>query len=107
MSTGDFMNQSKFNHIVNKFMQEKHKHIQLLNILTLLIKNKNQCYVHHYNNTDNSSDIRSISKTVLTLILGVVIRLTEEGAYPKISDETYIYPIIKNNIHLVNKSNEE
>jgi len=106
MSKGDFMNQSKFNHIVNKFTQEKDKHNHSLKMHTLLIKNKNQCYVHHFNNTDNSSDIRSISKTVLTLILGVVIRLSEEGAYPKISDETYIYPIIKNNIHLENKENE-
>src|SRR5690625_2277467 len=105
MSKGDFMNQSKFNHIVNKFTQEKDKHNHSLKMHTLLIKNKNQCYVHHFNNTDNSSDIRSISKTVLTLILGVVIRLSEEGAYPEISDETYIYPIIKNNIHLANKEN--
>ena len=100
------MNQAKFNKIVNRFTKEKDKHNQSLKIHTLLIKNKNHCYVHHFNDAGIPSDIRSISKTVLTLILGVVIRLSEEGAYPKISDETYIYPIIKHKIHLENKENE-
>src|SRR5690625_1152039 len=100
------MNQAKFNKIVNRFTKEKDKHNQSLKMHTLLIKNKHHTYIHHFNNTNDSSDIRSISKTVLTLILGVVIRLSEEGKYPKISDETYIYPIIKHKIHLENKENE-
>src|SRR5690625_4447274 len=43
----------------------------------------------------------------MTIILGVAIRLSEERKYPIINEETYIYPIIKNVIHLENKENED
>src|SRR5690625_2081108 len=100
------MNQEKFNDIVNIFIREKDKHNQSLNMHSLLIKKQNECYVHHFNDVKLPSDIRSISKTVMTIILGVVIRLSEKGKYPKINDETYIYPIIKHVIHLDSKENE-
>lgn len=100
------MNQEKFNNIVHMFMNEKDKYNQTLNMHSLLIKKKDKCYVHHFNDAKLPSDIRSISKTVMTIILGVVIRLSEEGKYPKINDETYIYPIIKHTIHLKNRENK-
>lgn len=100
------MNQEKFNQIVSQFIEQKDRDGHSLNMHSLLIKEKEQCFLHHFNNDNLPSDIRSISKTVLTIVLGVVIRLSEEGKYPKISDETHIYPIIKNAINLTNKDNE-
>lgn len=100
------MKQEEFNNIVNMFKKEKDKNNQSLNMHYLLIKEKDQCYLHHFNDRKQPSDIRSISKTVLTIVLGVVIKLSQEGKYPKITDETYIYPIIKHVINLENKENE-
>jgi len=100
------MKQAAFNNIVNMFMKEKDKHGNSLDMHYLLIKSKDQCYLHNFNDQKRPSDIRSISKTVLTIVLGVVIKLSQEGKYPKISDETYIYPVIKNLINLENKENE-
>lgn len=100
------MNQEKFNQIVSQFMEQKARDGHSLNMHSLLIKEKEQCFLHHFNNNNLASDIRSISKTVLTIVLGVVIRLSEEGKHPEISDETHIYPIIKNAISLTNKDNK-
>lgn len=100
------MEQEDFNNIVNMFRKEKDKHGNSLDMHYLLIKEKDQCYLHNFNEQKRPSDIRSISKTILTIVLGVVIKLSQEGKYPKISDETYIYPIIKNVINLENKANE-
>src|SRR5690554_5900375 len=106
LARGISMKQEAFNNIVNMFMKEKDKNGNSLNMHYLLIKEKDQCYLHNFNDQKLPSDIRSISKTVLTIVLGVVIRLSQEGKYPKISDETYIYPITKNIINLENKENK-
>ena len=100
------MKQEDFNNIVNMFKKQKDNNNHSLNMHYLLIKEKDQYYLHNFNDLKLPSDIRSISKTVLTIILGVVLKLSEEGKFPKISDETYIYPIIKNVIRLENKANE-
>lgn len=100
------MNQEKFNDMVSMFVEEKDNHGNFLNMHDLLIQEKEQCYLHHFNEDSLKRDIRSISKTVMTLILGVVVKLSDEGMYPKISEDTYIYPIIKDVIHLENKKNE-
>lgn len=88
------------------FMQEKDKHGQALNVHDLLIQKQGECYQHNFSGDRLPRDIRSISKTIMTVILGVVIRLSEEGKYPNISEETYIYPLIKDVIDLKNKANE-
>src|SRR5690625_4546729 len=106
LARGISIKQEAFNHIVNMFMKEKDKHGNSLNMHYLLIKEKDQCYLHNFNDQKRPSDIRSISKTVLTIVLGVVIKLSQEGKYPEITDETYIYPIIKHVIDLKNKENE-
>ena len=99
------MNPNKFNTIVTMFNEEKDKNNVSLKMHDLLIKERNICYQHHFRKSA-PSDIRSISKTIMTIVLGVAIRLSEEGKYPELSDETYIYPIIKDVINLENKSNE-
>lgn len=100
------MNQEKFNEMVSMFMKEKDQHGHFLNMHNLLIQEKDQSYLHHFNKGPLKRDIRSISKTVMTIILGVVIRLSEAGKYREISEETYIYPIIKDVISLENRANE-
>src|SRR5699024_4650811 len=100
------MNQEKFNDIVSLFMEEKDQHGHLLNMDYLLIQKQDQIFIHNFNEDELPSDIRSISKTVMTIILGVVIRLSHEGKYSKINEETYIYPIIKEVIQHENQKNE-
>lgn len=94
------MKQHTFNDIVTMFLKEKDQHGRPLNMHSLLIKQKSQTYLHHFKDDKQPSDIRSISKTILTIVLGVISK-----KYPTITNETYIYPIIKNVINLTNKPN--
>src|SRR5690625_6288465 len=96
------MKQEKFNDIVSMFMKEKDQNGHPLNLHDLLIQEKDQCYLHHFNEDPLPRDIRSISKTVMTMILGVAIRIYQEEKYPTISEVKNIYLIIKKDIHLVN-----
>jgi hypothetical protein len=99
------MNQAAFNEIVQQFKAASDKKNQPLNMNDLMIKQKNQTYLYSFKQENTASDIRSISKSILAIFLGVVIRLSKEGVYPEINEETYIYPIIKDVVKLKNHEN--
>lgn len=55
--------------------------------------------IHYFKKDQSPSDIRSLSKTIMTLVCGIVIE--KEG----LSLDEYVYPIIQNHIQLKNKDN--
>lgn len=99
------MKQNTFNEIVKTFETTKDRRGEFLNMHYLLIHQDDQTFKHSFNNHRTPSDIRSISKTVLTLIAGIVSDLAGKGKYPEFNEETYIYPIIENKVNLVNLDN--
>lgn len=99
------MNRQKFQQIVDQFLEMKDQNNDTLNMHYLLIKHHDQHYLHRFNERTAMSDVRSISKTVLTLVAGVVAKKSSEGKYPAFNEETFIYPIIKDVIHITNKQN--
>lgn len=101
------MEQARFNEMVKLFEQATDRKKQPLNMHYLLIKKNKQTFMHAFDGKEGPSDIRSISKTVLTIFLGVLIRLGEASKYPKINEDTYIYPIIQGAIQLTNTGNLE
>lgn len=76
-----------------------------LTIHSLLVKEKGKTYLHYFEKENQMSDIRSISKSVLTLVLGRVMTLADEGEYPELSEETFVFPTIRQQVHLKNKEN--
>src|SRR5699024_5570751 len=101
------MDQTTFNEIVQQFKETEDNKKQALKMNALMIKQKEQKFLYSFKKTQSLSDVRSLSKTILTIFLGVLIRRSNEGKYPKISEETYIYPIIKGTVVLKNQENIE
>lgn len=101
------LSNKRFQEFVEQFENAKDNKNKSLNMHYFLIKNDKKIYLHRFNNRTEKSDIRSISKTVMTIVTGIVNRLSEEGKYSKFDEETYIYPVIKDVIHLTNKENEK
>ncbi|MEW8973515.1 MAG: serine hydrolase [Tissierellaceae bacterium] len=99
------MNKKDFAEIVNMFDTVKDSQGNKLNMHSLLISVDNDVLLHRFNNRHEFSDIRSISKTVLTLVTGIARDLSIKGYYPHFDENTYVYPIIKDIIDLSNKSN--
>lgn len=99
------MNQKRFEEIINIFNKRKDSQGKKLNMHSLLISLDNNVFVHNFNRKNTLSDIRSISKTVLTLVTGIVRDLSLEGHYPPFDENTYIYPIIKERINITNERN--
>lgn len=101
------MNADIFQETVQQLAMARDNQGESLNLHALLVKaqDNKEVYLHHFRDSTHRSDIRSISKTVLTLALGRVMQLAAAGSYPRIDEETYIYPIIQNHIQLTNQAN--
>lgn len=98
------MNKEVFNQLVKDFESAKDKENNSLAIHALLIKDS-KVYLHHFRKDSKISDVRSLSKTSLTLAFGRLMELATEGHYPKIDEESKIYPILKDQLELTNKEN--
>ena len=96
------MNKESFNEIVEKFRKSKDKNNENLNMHYLTIKTPNQVFSHTFKNENTPSDIRSISKTILTLVCGILIDKDKD-----FSLETLVYPILKDQVNITNKDNIE
>ena len=95
------MNNESFKELV-KFYENKHnKKGDKVNMKHLLIY-QNEKYQTHAFEQNEWSDIRSISKTVMTLLFGRICML-----HTDLSEETYIYPVIQNIAELTNEVNKE
>lgn len=101
------MNLTKFNELVEDFTSIGDKNNEPLKMHALLIKQEEETYLHNFQGESKASDVRSISKTILTVALGRVITLADAGEYPAISEESKIYPMIKDAINLENEDNLE
>lgn len=99
------MDKRDFDEIVNMFKTAKDSEGNSLNIHYLLISVNDEVFLHRFKDRKTYSDTRSISKTVLTLVTGIVRDLSNKGMYPTFDENTYIYPIIKNVINLTNEGN--
>jgi len=100
------MNQVKFDHMVNQFKTTKDESGNILNMHYLLVKQNKNTYLYSFNNRQKPSDIRSISKTVLTVVAGIVMDLSAQGKYPPFDENTDVFPILEDAINLRNLENK-
>jgi len=100
------MDQNKFGEIVNRFHIRKDKKGKPLNMDYLFIKQDENTYSYSFNHRKVPSDIRSISKTVLTLAAGILADLSAQGQYPPFDEDTYVFPILENVVNLTNLKNK-
>jgi len=99
------MNTKDFQEIVNRFTTATDSQGNKLNMHSLLISLGDNIFLHRFNNRQGYSDVRSISKTVLALVTGIVRDLSFKGKYSAFNENTYIYPIIKDVVNLKNPDN--
>lgn len=99
------MDKRDFAEIINMFNTRKDSQGNKLNMHSLLVSVEDNVFLHRFNDRQGPSDVRSISKTVLTLVTGIVRDLSAKGHYPDFDENTYVYPIIKDIINLSNKEN--
>ena len=101
------MNEDIFEEIANKFRNTKDQNGEILKMDYLLIMQNDQVFNQKFKKENTPSDIRSISKTVMTMVTGIVIDLSKKRKYPEFNYETSVYPILKKIFRLRNTENIE
>lgn len=99
------MNNARFTEMVTFYENQQNKKGEKVKINHLLVYQKGDYQTHAFNNKD-LNDIRSISKTVMTLLFGRICMLYNENG-KTLSEETFVYPIIKEAINRTNEENLE
>lgn len=99
------MKTKTFQNIVEDFKRKKDKNKQAIHIHHLAIKQGDKSFIHSFTEENKAQDIRSISKSILTVVLGIVIKQAQGGRYPKIDEDSLIYHILKNTIQVTNQDN--
>ena len=93
---------SKFNHYVQALSIAKDKRQNSLNLHYLMISQNEQHFFHQFKKANTFSDIRSLSKTVMTILLGYII---EHDSQKTLNLDTYVYPILAKHYQLTNTNN--
>lgn len=94
------MDQATFDNAVKAFETAKDSKSNSLNMHYLLVKQDDQEYLHRFNNRQEPSDIRSLSKTVMSLMTGIVIE-----SHDDFDIETPVWPILQTVSTLTNTDN--
>lgn len=95
------MDTEKFQELVTFYENQRNEKGEKVDIKHLLIYQKGEYQTHAFK-ANEMSDIRSLSKTVMTLIFGRICLFHKD-----LSEETLVYPVIKDVVHLTNKANLE
>lgn len=101
------MNTSLFQSIVSKLETIKDKNGNLLNMDSLYISQGEKTFIHNFKDENIMNDLRSISKPIISMALGIAIndKLTLNGQI--INLETKIYPFFKDIVKIHNTKNLE
>lgn len=95
------INENIFNELVLRYNNSVNKNNTKYNIEYLLIEGNDKLFIHNFNDTEKLCDIRSITKTVMTLVCGIISKESNN----EFNENTFIWPIIKDHVNLENTSN--
>ena len=94
------IDQQKFNRLAESFETARDGHGNPLNMHHLLVRQRSTEFCHRFNGRTEPSDIRSISKTVMSLIAGTVAADHEEFGF-----DMPVWPVLQRVGHLTNEAN--
>lgn len=94
------MDQQQFDGLVELFENAKDGDGKPLAMHYLLIKQHEREFFHAFGGSTAPSDIRSLSKTVMALILGTVVESRDD-----ISEDTPVWPVLEPLVKLTNEAN--
>lgn len=98
------INQEKFNDYVKQLKNASDRKHQPLELHYLSVYQNQKTWSYQFKKEGSLSDIRSLSKTIMTILLG---QLLEAQAFKTpINLDTYVYPFLKEMITLTNQANE-
>ena len=100
------MNKEFFESIIQKLSETKDENGSPLNMDTLIISQGNKVFKPSYHTEINKHELRSLSKPIVALAVGIAINEGLKLRGEQISLQTLIYPFFKDKVTIRNKENE-
>ena len=94
-----------FQSVVKKLQEAKDKEGNLLNMDSIIISQGTDVFKHKFKNDNTLNDLRSISKPIIGLALGIAIEDGFKIGGETINIDTKIFPFFKDRIKITNKKN--
>lgn len=101
------MNNKEFQSIIFKLQNTKDKNGDYLNMDSIMISQENDLYYHNFKNNEVLNDLRSISKPIISIALGMAIESGLELRGTKLNLDTKIFPFFENKIEITNTINRD
>lgn len=101
------MDNNSFMEIVERLQQIKDNKNSNLNMDSIIISNKYETFRYDFHNDVGENDIRSLSKTVVSLAIGIAIDKGVQLNGKAISEDLEVWPYFKPIINLEHKENEK
>jgi len=99
------MDQTTFNSVVKKLEEIRDKNGSLLNMDSIIISQNDSVYKHYFKNEKVLNDLRSISKPIISMALGIAIENGLKLRGQIIGLHTKIYPFFKDRVNITNVNN--
>lgn len=99
------MKVKQFDQLVENIDREINSKDDDSNVRYLLIKGPENEYFHNFDHFNGMCDIRSLSKTIMAIVTGIVMEYSKKGSYDDLSVETKIFPTLKDHVNITNKDN--
>jgi CubicO group peptidase (beta-lactamase class C family) len=94
-----------FDSVVKKLQEARDKEGNLLNMDSIMISQGTDVFKHKFKNEDTLNDLRSISKPIIGLALGIAIENGLKLNGVPLTLDTKIFPFFKNRVKITNEKN--
>ena len=99
------MDKVVFQSVVRKFEEARDKESNLLNMSGIIISQGTNIFKHKFKNEDVLNDLRSISKPIISMALGIAIENGLQLNGQPVTLDTKIYPFFKDKVNITNTNN--
>lgn len=106
-TSGVRVDKTLFEVVVNALESATDKNGKRLNMDSIIISQDEQTFAHYFTSEGAMNDLRSLSKPILCLALGIAINKGLELRGAKLGLDTLIWPFFKDRVALTNVSNKE
>lgn len=101
------MDKSLFQSIIKKIEETRDKDGNLLNMDSIYISQDSHTFAHNFKDENILNDLRSISKPIISMALGIAIENGLQLNGQSIDLDTKIYPFFKDRVNISNMKNIE
>jgi CubicO group peptidase (beta-lactamase class C family) len=99
------MDRAMFDSVVKNLEEKRDKHDQLLNMDSIMVSDAGGTFEHYFKPVEALNDLRSVSKPIISMALGIAIEEELSLRGTRLTLETEIFPFFEDRVQITNADN--